>query len=131
MNNLSESFRRESFKFFQAIEEKCKCQIKSVQDSLCKCGELNELIKDFVSQLTSNLDVKDHLSFVVQDYVVKMSRQVKIHVENFLELTKRNKEIWKNDDKAITDHLEKCKQEVLKSFKNKTEKIFLVSKIDG
>ena len=93
--DLNEDFSRESFKFFQEIEEKCQLKLKETQGERCKCGELCNAIQDYVSQLGVDLDVPDRESFSKTDFKVKMSRHVRNRVEEFVKSSNENK-VWEN-----------------------------------
>ena len=107
---LSEDFRHESFKFFLTIENENKFKIKKIQEPFCKCGELYEAIKDYVSQLGDHLDVTDRDSFLTKDFRVKMSRHVKNCVKDFVENLSQNHDKWTSKDiGTMAANLEKMK----------------------
>ena len=113
--DLSEDFRRESFKFFQDIEEKCQLKIKEIQDERCKCGELCKAIQDYVSQLGVNLDVPNQRdSFFETDFKVKMSLHVRIRVEEFVKSSNAH-EVWE-DHTQFEKNLQDLKKETVSRF---------------
>ena len=117
--DLSDDFRRETFKFFKKIEDECQVRIKKTEEELCKCAELCEIIKDYVSQLGHDLQVPDDGSAIVKDFRVKMSRNVKKCVEEFKELSNKQK-VWKGDYEAVgiyEHYLKKLKADLKKRFR--------------
>ena len=120
--DLSKDFRRESFKFFQEIEEKCQLKLKEIQDERCKCGELCKAIQDYVSQLGDDLDVPDRESFSETDFKVKMSRHVRNRVEEFVKSSNEHK-VWE-DHTQFERNLLTLKKTNLYRFNQIAEKFY-------
>ena len=125
ISNLGENFRQECTNLFQEIENERKFKIKKLQKSLCKCGELNQAIKDYVVKLGPQLDVSDPTLFNEHDISVKLSLQVKKHVDFFISLSK-DKDEWKYHQQlsTIITKLEEHKQNIIKKFKDENSKFY-------
>ena len=120
--DLNEDFSRESFKFFQKIEEKCQLKLKQIQNERYKCGELCKAIQDYVSQLGVDLDVPDRESFSETDFKVKMSRHVRNHVEEFVKSSNERK-VWE-DHTQFERNLLTLKETTVYSFNQTVEKFY-------
>ena len=120
--DLNECFRRETFNFFNEIKNKTKFKIKQIQNQDCKCGELSEAIKDYVSLLGPNLDVAGDNSFFLQDFKVKMSRRVRNSVEEFLQLAQNEKvkSSYEDNKKSLVD----IKTKIILKFRKEAGKFY-------
>ena len=130
--DLSSDFRRESFSFFQEIASANSLKIKKIQTKRCKCGELCETIKDYVSQLGQDLNVADQNSYIVKDFRAKMSRHVKNCIDEFLKLTK-SQEVWKGNYEAVKvfeNYLERLKLESKSKFRNEAGEFYSKKAVD-
>ena len=119
--DLSEDFRRESFKFFQKIGQKCQLKLKEIQGERCKCGELCKAIQDYVSQLGVDLDVPDRESFFKTDFKVKMSWHVRRRVEEFV---KSSNAIDVRKDHNFERNLQELNQKTVSRFNQIAEKFY-------
>ena len=124
--DLSGDFRRESFKFFQEMTCINGIKMKEIQNTPCKCKELNEAIKDYVCQLRPHLDVADRNSFLMTDFRVKMSRHVKNRVDEFLDLS-QNQNVWQGNYDTVEifeSYLVEIKMEMRSKFRKEAEKFY-------
>ena len=130
--DLSNDFRRESYSFFQKITNANSLKITKIQTKRCKCGELCETIKDYVSQLGPGLSVADQNSYIVQDFRAKMSRHVKNRVKEFLMMTESH-DISIGNYEAVQrfeNHLERLKPELKSKFRNEAGEFYSERAVD-
>ena len=120
--DLNECFRRETFNIFHEIKNKTKFKIKQIQNQDCKCGELCEAIKDYVSLLGPNLNVAADNSFFLQDFKVKMSRRVRNSVDEFHQLAQNEK--VKNSYKDNKESLVDIKTKMILKFRKEAGKFY-------
>ena len=124
--DLSGDFRRESFKFFQEMTSSNRIKIKEIQNAPCKCKELSETIKDYVSQLGPHLDVADRNSFLMTDFRVKMSRHVKNRVEEFLDMSQKQN-VWEGNYDTVEifeSYLVEKSIEMKSKFREEAERFY-------
>ena len=124
MANLNRIFCQEIFKFFREMENEHQLKVKKIKNQSCKCQELCEAIKDCVYRIRPHLDASDrHESYIENDIREKMSEEVKVHVEEFINLSMSEK-VWDDIPEAVSNKLDKLKEENQQKFQQKTGKLY-------
>ena len=123
LSELDSNFLQASFKLFQEFGNGRKLKIKKINNNLCKCRELCESIKDYVSQFGADLDVSDRDSFLEKDTRVKMSQGVRICVENFIASSRKNVR-WDDPNETLATSLNNLKEEMKSVFRSNAGKSY-------
>ena len=131
--NLTDKFKRESFKFFQNIGSEIKIQskIKLMQKKCCTCRELCNAIDDYTTQLGLSLNISDRSSFLEKDMNVKMSRNLRACINDFMQyLYSKQDSVLKGSVEIIIDNCETLKEETKSKFRRENKIYFPQGVVD-